>query len=115
MWQIRGQESDLIIRRRERGEADQVSCFTASTIWGKKSSSWSLGNEDSQVTALTNEKIALGILTNKKQAFRIMTNGKRVSRVLPGPDHGVREDGQQELEDVNDIRSRPGLYQPVQR
>ena len=114
MWQIRGQESDLIIRSLERGEADQVSCFTASTIWGKKSSNWSLGSEDSQVTALTNEKIALVMLTNKNQAFRILTNDKRVVRILPGPDHGVREDGKQELEDVNDIRSGPGLYQPVQ-
>ena len=102
MWQIRGQESDLWIRSRDRGEADQVSCFTASTIWGRKSSNWSLGSEDSQVTALTNEKRVLRVLTNERL-------------VLPGPDHGVREDGQQELEDVYDIRSRPGLYQPVQR
>ena len=102
MWQIRGQESDLWIRSRDRGEADQVSCFTASTIWGRKSSNWSLGSEDSQVTALTNEKRVLRVLTNERL-------------VLPGSDHGVGEDGEQELEDVDDIGGGPGLDQTVQR
>ena len=97
MWQIRGQESDLWIRSRDSGEADQVSCLTASTIWGRKSSSWSLGSEDNQVTALA----------NGYRVIKALTNDKRV--LLPGSDNGVREDGKHELEDVDDVGRGPRL------